>query len=86
MIHQKQGGIWVLVRLAPSIHTVGSLFKVIREQAKRSSRKTEANKLYPSPGGGTPFNVRVMLRVALYYSYAEWCYVESGYAECHGPI
>jgi len=39
----KEGGIQVLASLAPSSQTVGSLFRVIHEQAKHNSRMTEVN-------------------------------------------
>jgi hypothetical protein len=35
--HGKEGGVQVLAGLAPSSQTVGSLFRVIHEQAKHSS-------------------------------------------------
>jgi hypothetical protein len=43
-IHGKEGRIQVLAGLAPSSQTVGSLFRGIHEQAKRSLGTTEANK------------------------------------------
>jgi hypothetical protein len=39
----KEGGIQVLAGLAPLSQTVGSLFRVIHEQAKGSTRATEVN-------------------------------------------
>jgi len=44
----KEGGILVLTGLAPSSQTVVSLFRVIHEQAKRSSWTTKANRNFRS--------------------------------------
>jgi hypothetical protein len=44
----KEGGILALTGLAPSGQTVVSLFRVIHEQAKRSSWMTKANRNFRS--------------------------------------
>jgi hypothetical protein len=43
MIHPTEGGIMVLAGLVPSSQTVGTLYRAIHEQKKRSSSMTEAN-------------------------------------------
>jgi hypothetical protein len=43
MIHPTEGGIQVLAGLVPSSQTVGTLYRAITEEKKRSSSMTEVN-------------------------------------------
>ncbi len=76
--------IQVLAGLAPSSQTVGSLFRVIREQTKRSSCMKEANialftwqqsRVSKLPGEGVCYSECF---------HAEFYYAECCYSECRG--